>query len=87
MIITIDKKEYLVKVGNKAILNLNKVIASGIESIGFKEICDAYWDSIREKGKLTYEQIEDYVDVTPEAIQIIMAELEAFKALQEVAKK
>ena len=87
MIIKIDNKEYEVKVGNRAIFNLNKVMSKDGGAIGFEAIVDAYWDGIREKGKLTKEKLEDYVDETPDAAELIMAELEAFSQLKAAAKK
>ena len=90
MIIEINKKNYTVKTGNKAFQNL-------LSAVGFKDLTDGkfsfdsivnlYKDSIRDKGKLTDAQLEDWVDQTPGAAEDIMAEIAAFRALAGEAKK
>jgi hypothetical protein len=87
MIIKIDNKEYEVKVGNRAMFNLQNVISQEGNRLGFGEVVNAYWDGIRVKGELTKEALEDYVDETPDAGEVIMAELEAFAQLKAAAKK
>jgi len=90
MIIEINKKKYTVKAGNRAFQNL-------LSSVGIKDLQDGkftfdsivqlYKDSIRDKGKLTDADLEDWVDQFPTAAEDIMAEINAFKALSAEAKK
>jgi len=90
--ITIEIKgtKYTVTPGNKAMMNLTTTI--GVDKltkgeITFAATVDCYWDGIREKGKLKKEDLEDYVDMTPNAGDEIFTELIAFKKLAEEAKK
>jgi|AntRauTorckE5430_2_1112549.scaffolds.fasta_scaffold04520_4 hypothetical protein len=90
MIIEINKKKYTVKAGNRAFQNL-------LSSVGIKDLQDGkftfdsivqlYKDSIRDKGKLSTADLEDWVDQCPTAAEDIMAEINAFKALSAEAKK
>jgi len=53
----------------------------------FDSIVQLYKDSIRDKGKLSTADLEDWVDQCPTAAEDIMAEINAFKALSAEAKK
>jgi|TARA_R110000796_G_scaffold17542_1_gene53839 hypothetical protein len=90
MIIEINKKKYTVKAGNRAFQNL-------LSTVGLKDLTDGrftfdsivslYKDSIKDKGKLTDAELEEWVDECPTASEDIMAEISAFKALAGEAKK
>ena len=90
MIIKIKNKEYTVAVGNRAIINLrakadlDKLVTG---QITFDDAVSCYWDSIKDKGKLTKEQLGEYVDTTPKAITYIFEAITAFSQLDEEAKK
>ena len=88
--IKIKGTNYIVTPGNKAMMHLTTNI--GVDrltkgEITFEATVDCYWDGIRDKGKLTKEDLADYVDMTPGAGDAIFAELIAFKKLSEEAKK
>ena len=90
MQIEINKITYEVKVGNRALLGITSSVGSeGLAEgkISFDAIVDVFWNSIRKKGELTKEQLEDYVDESPDALELIMQELSAFKSIEEEAKK
>lgn len=90
LIIEVNKTSYEVVIGNRAIANLNSSVGSDNlikGKIGWNDIVNLYWDGIRNKGKLTKEKLDDYLDGKNGAMIDIMKEVEAFSALAEEAKK
>lgn len=90
MIIEINKKKYTCKVGTRVTQNL--ISNLGVENLGngkisFDDIVSMYWDSIRDKGTLKKEALEDWVDDNPNAATNIMEAISAFQKLAEEAKK
>ena len=88
--IEIKGKNYIVIAGTKAFMHLTTTIGADKMKKGeitFEAAVTCYWDGIREKGKLKKEDLEDYVDMTPGAEDVIFSELIAFKKLAEEAKK
>ncbi len=93
--IKIDGKDYNVISGNRAFSGL-MITAGGPDgltamlkkgALPFDLLVQCYWDSIRDKGKLTKEKLADYVDQEKSASSIIINEITAFATLAGEAKK
>lgn len=90
LILEINKVSYEVVIGNRAIANLNSSVGSEDllkGKIGWSDIVNLYWDGIKNKGKLTKESLDNYLDSKHGAMLDVMKEVEAFSTLAEEAKK
>ncbi len=88
MKVNINNKEYDVRMGGRASTEFGNAVATAKkDTVPFDCLVDLYWNSIRNKGKLKRSEVEEYIDDTPGAIDLIIEEVAAFKKLGEEAKK